>query len=101
MSANIGALDSIVKPLEDVTSEQVSSFENLSKCLRFKYQLKMFSNPSLQSFYAQLEASVYEEEVKSIEDLTLPDLDRQDENIGPDLIRRIVEEFGEVNITSI
>lgn len=55
----------------------------------------MFSNPSLQSFCTHLEASVYDEELKEIEDLTLPDLNSQDKKIEP-FLEQIDEEFGQV-----
>lgn len=54
-TANIGALDSIMKPLPTPTPEQVFLFEKLCKKLRFGFNVQMFCNPSLQSFYSNLE----------------------------------------------
>lgn len=56
----------------------------------------MFCNPSLQSFYSNLEATVYDEEVKNVKDLTLPDLSRQDEKVLA-FLHQIDEEFGSVS----
>lgn len=95
--ANIGALDSLVSPLPEPTAEQVDLLEKICKKLRFRYQYETFSNPMLESFYANLEALVYDEEVKEIVDLSLPDLERLNEKLGP-FLEQINEEFGPVSL---
>lgn len=62
-----------------------------------KFKLVAFGNPMLESFYANLEALAYEEEVKEIEDVTLPDLERIDPKIEP-FLGQIEEEFGPVSL---
>lgn len=51
----------------------------------------------LESFYTNLEALVYDEEVKEIEDLTLPKLSMQDEKLDP-FLEEIEEQFGSVSL---
>lgn len=70
--------------------------EKMCKKLRFKYRPEAFSNPALQSFYANLEALVYDEGVRDIVDLTMPEKHVQDEKIER-LIEDIEEEFGIVS----
>lgn len=94
--ANISVLDSVIQPLAEPTPEQVSLMEKMCKKLRFQYRPEAFSNPALQSFYANLEAQVYDEEVKEIEDLTMPEYHVQDEKIEH-LIQDIEDEFGIVS----
>lgn len=57
----------------------------------------MFANPALQSFYTNLEALVYDEAAKEIEDLTLPDCTVQDPKVEQ-FLDEIEEEFGTVRI---
>lgn len=57
----------------------------------------MFSNPSLQTFYANLEALVYDEEAKEFEDLSMPNYVMQDPKIEP-FVTQIKEEFGTVSL---
>lgn len=92
---NIGNIDSIKLPLPVTTPEQVSLLEKMCKRLRFKYRPEQFDNPSLQSFFTNLEALVYDEEAKEINDLTMPDLSIQDSKIEP-FLQQIEEEFGTV-----
>lgn len=77
--------------------EQKELFKDLCKKLRFKFQPEQFGNPTLQAFYKNLEALVYDEEPDPLEDLTMPDLDRIDPKIDP-FLGRIDEEFGTVSI---
>lgn len=98
LAANIGALDALVRPLPEPMPEQVALLERLCRKLRFEYQPNIFSNPMLESFYANLEALVYDEEVAEIKDLTLPDLEVQDPRIAP-FLEQIDEEFGQVKHT--
>lgn len=95
-TANIGALDSILKPLPESIPEQVLLFEKMCKKLRFGYNVQTFCNPSIQSFYTNLEATVYDEEVEDVEDLTLPNLPHQDEKLGP-FLGQVTEKFGSVS----
>lgn len=84
-----------MKPIPELTPEQVDLLEKLCKKLRFSYDVQMFCNPSLQSFYTNLESTVYDEEPKPVEDLTLPDLERQDRKVQA-FLEQINEEFGSV-----
>lgn len=85
-----------MQPLPEPTPEQVSLFEKMCKKLRFKYRPETFANPALQSFFTNLEALVYDEDVKEIVDLTLPEYHVQDEKIEP-FLQDIEEQFGIVS----
>lgn len=95
--ANISVLDSVVTPLGTPNPYQVELMEKICKKLRFKYDPKVFANPMLASFYSNLEALVYEEEVQEYEDATVPPLEGQDKKIY-EFIDAITEEFGTVII---
>ncbi|XP_055309296.1 ATP-dependent DNA helicase 2 subunit 1 [Sitodiplosis mosellana] len=99
VETNIGALDAIVKPMPAPTPEQVDLFEKLCKKLRFKngYDVQLFCNPSLQSFNTNLESTVYDEEAKYVEDLTLPKLQHQDDKVAP-FLDQIELEFGSEDV---
>lgn len=86
-----------MQPLPEPTAEQVSLFEKMSKKLRFKYRPEDFDNPSLHSFFTNLEALVYDEEAKEIVDLTMPEYELQDQKIEP-FLQEIENEFGTVCI---
>lgn len=90
-------LDPVLNTLPEPTLEQINLMENVCKKLRFKYQPGQFSNPTLQTFYKNLEALVYDEQAQPITDLTLPDYERQDAKIEP-FMDQIIEEFGEVSL---
>lgn len=93
-------LDSVVNPLPPLSTEQVSIFESVCKKLAFKFRPDMFCNPSLQSFYTNLEALVYDESANEIEDLTLPEYSVQDPKIEP-FLQEIEEEFGTVRFGTL
>lgn len=96
-SANVGAIDAFVKPLPEVTPEQVQLAEKFCKKLRFPYAPTQFPNPALQLFYTRLEAAVYDEEEKGTLDNTMPDLERQDKQLSKDnILEHFLEEFGTV-----
>lgn len=85
-----------MNPLPEPTPIQVSLLEKLCKKLKFTYHYESFSNPALQSFYANLEATVYDEEMKEINDLSIPNLEWQDKKIDP-FLHSFDEEFGSVS----
>lgn len=93
--ANISVLDSVLTQLEAPKPSQIELFEKICKRLRFKYEHKIFANPSLASFYSNLEALVYDEEVQKFDDLSMPQCKDQDEKIGQ-YVDFIEEEFGAV-----
>lgn len=74
--------------------------EKICKKFRFTYNPDLFANPMLTSFYSNLEALVYEEEVEETQDVTVPPYDDQDKKIF-ELIDAITEEFGTVIFKSI
>lgn len=82
-------------PLSQPRPTQVELMEKLCKKLRFKYHPNLFANPMLTSFFSNLEALVYEEEVGESEDVTKPRTDDHDEKIL-EFVDAITEEFGEV-----
>lgn len=96
VETNIGALDAIVKPIPEPTPEQVKLFEKVCKKLRFGYDVQLFGDPSLQSFYTNFEATVYDEDPKNVEDLTLPNQERIDKKVAP-FLEQIELEFGAVS----
>lgn len=91
-TANIGVLDSIVKPLPTPTPEQVRLLKSLCSKLKFRYDKVQFCDPAFQAFYGKFEAEVYGEEMKDFYDMTVPDIENQDEKMVP-FIDRINEEF--------
>lgn len=84
-----------MKPVPKPTPEQVDLLEKLCKKLRVEYNVQKVFNPSLQSFYTNLESAVYDEEPKPVEDWTLPDLELHDQEVQP-FLEQIDEEFGSV-----
>lgn len=92
----MSVLDPYIQSLPEPSPEHVRLMTNFAKKLRFKYRPEMFSNPALQSFYTNLEALVYDEEAKEIEDLTLPEINLQDGKIAP-FLDDIEEAFGIVS----
>lgn len=66
------------------------------KIFRFKYESDFFPNPSLASFYSNLEALVYDEEVQVSEDNSIPRCEEHDQKIQ-DFLDDIEEEFGTVS----
>lgn len=82
-------------PLNTPRPSQVELMERICKKLRFKYHHDLFANPMLASFYTNLEALVYDEEVEEAKDVTLPPCDDQDKKLS-EFVDDIAEEFGTV-----
>lgn len=85
----------MVAPLSTPRPTQVELMEKVCKKLRFKYHQNFFANPMLTSFYANLEALVYEEEVVESKDVTVPPYEDQDKKLS-EFVDAITEEFGTV-----
>lgn len=92
----MSVLDTVVKPLPEPKPSQIDLLTKLCKKLRFKYDHNSFINPSLASFYTNLEALAYEEEVNEVNDLSLPDCKHQDNKIQ-NFLHEIEEEFEAVS----
>lgn len=61
--------------------------------LNFRYEPRMFEDVHIKEYYAALEAQVFDEPKRSIEDTTLPNTAYQDERLGA-LVDAVAEAFG-------
>lgn len=78
-----------------VSDAMIEVFEKIAKKLRFEYDPRTFSDPTLKDFYAKIEALAYDENEAVFEDDTVPDKVAQDRRIE-ELIQEFNEAFAEV-----
>lgn len=72
----------------------------MCKKLRINYTPDKFANPLLQVFHSTMEALVFNEEQIETEDLTVPNITVQDEQIS-DFIAPLDDMFGKVRFVFI
>lgn len=83
-------------PVPEIPDICVEVFKKICKKLRFTYSPDLFANPSLQAFYSKLEELVFDDdELEILKDTTLPDIERQDSQIG-EFLPSIEPNFGTV-----
>lgn len=86
---NIRSLDFLkATDFSDSTPEEVALMKKVVKGLRVKYVPEAFENPNVTTKYAQIEATILDEELEPMTDTTMPVLSAQDERL-----ENLMEEF--------
>lgn len=94
LSADIRELDIFDRPVPPVTDEQEHIMDNLIENTSFRYQPRMFEDPFLCQFFANLESVVFDETHNVHKDMSMPDKWRLEHIIG-ELEPLLVPAFGE------
>ncbi|KAJ6635353.1 ATP-dependent DNA helicase 2 subunit 1 [Pseudolycoriella hygida] len=93
MQTDIRTLDIFQSQVPELTAAEIDTMKKMIKKLKFTYKLDTFENPSQRTFFANLEALVFEQKEEMTEDNTLPDTNLQDSQIQS-LVDELTEIFG-------
>ena len=91
-------MDKIVRSGADVQENEIDAVRKMIRKIRFNYNPQFFENPGLKTVYKNIEGLVFGGTNLDDYDITVPDLDYQDQKIGP-LVENINEIFGKVYAT--
>ncbi|KAG4073284.1 hypothetical protein HA402_008630 [Bradysia odoriphaga] len=94
MQTDIRNLDVFDSEVPEIPDNGIDTMKKLVKKLKFNYKPDTFENPFQRTFYANLEALVFEEEGEVIEDSTMPDITFQDGKIQP-IVDELIGIFGQ------
>lgn len=94
ISADIRELDIFNRPYVESTDEQDHIMDTLVQKTSFKYEARMFEDPTTKSFYHNLEALVFDQPSNDLTDTSLPEFPQHEIKIH-DLLPLLVPAFGE------